>query len=93
MFVSASDSAILFNHRPKKRSVKSIHLDKLFGVTALLKRFIYNCRTKRDAHLSGPTTVLERKDSLLHWVRSVQHNLFAEDIDRLRNNKECTVRL
>ncbi|XP_004934341.2 uncharacterized protein LOC101737233 [Bombyx mori] len=68
-------------------------LDKLVGVTACIKRFIFNCRHNSTDRRSGPLTVGERRDALLFWVRSVQHNEFAEDIYRLQAGKICTVRL
>lgn len=68
-------------------------LDKLVGVTACIQRFVHNCRTSKDARLSGSLTVSERIAALTYWVRSVQHNSFAQDIQRLQEKKDCTVRL
>ncbi|XP_028042609.1 uncharacterized protein LOC114252313, partial [Bombyx mandarina] len=68
-------------------------LDKLVGVTACIKRFIFNCRHNLTDRRSGPLTVGERRDAMLFWVRSVQHYEFAEDIYRLQAGKICTVRL
>lgn len=68
-------------------------LDKLVGVTACIKRFIFNSQHTPDVRRSGPLTASERRDALLFWVRSVQQNEFAEDLHRLRTNKLCTNRL
>ncbi|XP_073955675.1 uncharacterized protein [Choristoneura fumiferana] len=68
-------------------------LDKLVGVTACIKRFIFNCRHNPEVRRFGPLTANERKDALLFWVCSVQQNEFADDIHRLKTNKLCTARL
>ena len=68
-------------------------LDKLVGVTACIRRFIFNCQHSSEARRSGPMTATERRSALMFWVRSAQQNEFAEDIHRLRINKLCTVRL
>lgn len=68
-------------------------LDKLVGVTACIKRFIFNCKHGPEARRSGPLTVTERRDALLLWVRSVQQNEFAEDFHRLQTDKIVTARL
>lgn len=68
-------------------------LDKLVGVTACIKRFIFNCQHRSDERRSGTLSARERRDGLLHWVRSVQRNEFAEDIHRIKTNKLCTNRL
>ncbi|CAH2100530.1 unnamed protein product [Euphydryas editha] len=68
-------------------------LDKLIGVTACIRRFIFNCKQTPEVRRSGPLTVSERRDALLFWVRSVQRNEFAEDLHRLQNDKPFTSRL
>lgn len=68
-------------------------LDKLVGVTACIKRFIFNCKHGPETRRSGPLTVTERRDALLLWVRSVQQNEFAEDFHRLQTDKIVTARL
>lgn len=68
-------------------------LDKLVGVTACIKRFHFNCTHIPAQRRSGPLTATERREALHYWIRSVQHNEFAEDIHRLQSNQLCTVRL
>ena len=70
-------------------------LDKLVGVTACIRRFIFNCRHSSEARRSGPMTATERRSALMFWVRSAQQNEFAEDIHRSeerRVGKECRSR-
>ncbi|CAB3236889.1 unnamed protein product [Arctia plantaginis] len=68
-------------------------LDKLVGVTACIRRFISNCRLDPDARRSGVLSAHERKEALLFWVCSVQHNEFSEDIHRIKTNKLCSTRI
>lgn len=68
-------------------------LDKLVGVTACIQRFTFNCRHSSHEKRTGPLTVSERRNALLYWVRSVQHNEFAEDIHRLQTGKAQPARL
>ena len=66
--------------------------DKLIGVTAYILRFYGNLRDS-DARHYGTLTVTERRKALLLWIRLIQSTDFAEDIQAINNNKECSIRL
>ncbi|XP_045488936.1 uncharacterized protein LOC123690116 [Pieris rapae] len=51
-------------------------LDKLIGVTAWIRRFIYNSRNPTIKNMSNVLSPDERNESLLFWVRYIQAKHF-----------------
>lgn len=72
------------------RATHPVQLTRHSALKVLLT--IFGSNVTLASTLGWITTVSESKEALLHRVHSVQHNMFAEGIHRLRHNKDCTVR-
>ena len=64
-------------------------LTRLLRVTALVMRFIFNCRSEKSARRLEPVTSSELRDAELMWVRSCQQNAYGDEI---RSIKSGTIR-
>ena len=61
---------------------------KAIRVTCWMRRFINNCRAKRDERLKGPLSTIENENANLSWIKRTQEEVeqterFKKDKDRL----------
>ena len=60
---------------------------KLLRVTAWLRRFLFNCRTVQSERKCGSLTPDELREAELHWCRSVQREVFREELNALQKGQ------
>lgn len=88
-----SHVANIVGQEPNGMLEKYSSLTRLLRITALLHRFIFNCRnssTKITRHINAADT----RQALVSWVKVVQSTSFADEIKRCRNNESvlnCSV--
>lgn len=61
--------------------------DKLLGVTAWIKCFVYNCRHPQNILLAPVLAPKKRQKALLYWVPLVQAIDFEKEIGNLKSGK------
>ncbi|XP_045213485.2 uncharacterized protein LOC123564176 [Mercenaria mercenaria] len=63
------------------------NLQKLFRVTAYVRRFIDNCRTQHQDRLVDAITVTELREAEMNLIRQCQSTVYNEVIEKLRSGK------